>query len=202
MTVQNVDPSESFYEEGILFDRSFYKNAIADKSKAVSEEDLKVARACETCLEIAKRVTTLALLVFPSAVVFGSFSTLGIFGAGALSGLMVTSAESEFVKRPLNVYEEIDAKARLFVHLDFSHKARYLAQEYFSTTMLKAAFATSLYFMQAWPMVNNAVSLMTISCIGMQYGTELLTGMLSSVEWYYKTYKEKELLEQIKMLPA
>lgn len=200
VTVEDIVNSENtLFQTGVLFDSSFYKSRISESrySEIVSHSSRTAGFVVEALLDLAKRVSTVAIIFFPSveAIFFyGQTPAIAIIGAGLLCALMSAASDS-IEKRAPHIFEVWLSKGDLFACLDMKGKAQYLLREPLLDVPLKFAY---LFLIRR--VHNTFFAYAALFNFGFSYGRELLTLAEAGIEEYFKRVKLPALEKQINSL--
>lgn len=109
-TVRECLNQNPLYVSGVIYDKNFYKNEIPEArfDDEVDPAFLQKNYMISSCVEVAKKVALIALVVIPSCAILGSYVFAQIFLAGIAAGAvndLLTSNES--------ILKRIDFQSRL-----------------------------------------------------------------------------------------
>lgn len=198
-----VETSKAQYESGLLLDKGYYKDRIPASRgyQHITKTRLNQAYYLEAFLDIAKRVTTIAVLVIPSVAVvtaaFGSAAWLPAILGGGLAALMSDVKDQSAGRNP-HVFEVIKLKANLSACFDQNQKVAYTAREFF----LQAALKTAVYALIAFNIFSTSTFFASASLFffGFSYGQEAVDFATAGLESYFNRYRRVELENQAEQI--
>ncbi len=133
MTKINGLENNPAYQRGILFDKGFYKENIVD-GRTISEISLNRSVIISVVVEVAKKVSLIALIAIPSFMLLGSTTFIAVFFAGVTASVIDESITSEHspLKRILN-------HAKLNAHINSVKKLYQPVSEFIENAAIPAA---------------------------------------------------------------
>ncbi|MEI8300377.1 MAG: hypothetical protein WCG10_02025 [Chlamydiota bacterium] len=141
-TIGELVRDNPFYEQGVFFNKDYYKERIPQGSftRPIAQHTCDRALVLQALLEGIKKVTLVALVMIPSIYTLGLGLGLSVMGAGAIAAIISTEPKIG----DLHLVKQIKLQSDLLAAFTEDQKVAYIAKAVSNDVLLKGVFAVLL----------------------------------------------------------
>ena len=138
-TIGELVRDNPFYEQGVFFNKDYYKDRIPQASftRPITQNTCDRALALQALLEGVKKVTLVALVIIPSIYTLGLGLGLSVMGAGALAAIISTEPKVG----DMHLVKQIKLQGDLLAAFGEDQKVAYITKVVSNDVLLKGVFA-------------------------------------------------------------